>query len=77
MAFICKLGLFELQDAGSQHISEFLGVEPGMRVIDACAGGGGKNTSMGWLSYQLERETQNYFERIFCLDCLLDWSDRD
>ena len=37
-----KLGLFELQDAGSQYISEFLGVEPGMRVIDACAGGGGK-----------------------------------
>jgi 16S rRNA (cytosine967-C5)-methyltransferase len=37
-----KLGLFELQDAGSQSISEFLGVEPGMRVIDACAGGGGK-----------------------------------
>ncbi len=38
-----KLGLFELQDAGSQHISEFLNVEPGMRVIDACAGGGGKS----------------------------------
>lgn len=37
-----KLGLFEIQDAGSQAISEFLGVEPGMRVIDACAGGGGK-----------------------------------
>ena len=37
-----KLGLFELQDAGSQAISEFLEVEPGMRVIDACAGGGGK-----------------------------------
>ena len=37
-----KLGLFELQDAGSQYISEFLDVEPGMRVIDACAGGGGK-----------------------------------
>lgn len=37
-----KLGLFELQDAGSQHISEFLDVQPGMRVIDACAGGGGK-----------------------------------
>jgi 16S rRNA (cytosine967-C5)-methyltransferase len=37
-----KLGLFELQDAGSQFISEFLDVEPGMRVIDACAGGGGK-----------------------------------
>ncbi|MES2565332.1 MAG: RsmB/NOP family class I SAM-dependent RNA methyltransferase [Bacteroidota bacterium] len=37
-----KLGLFELQDAGSQSISEFLNVQPGMRVIDACAGGGGK-----------------------------------
>ena len=32
-----KLGLFELQDAGSKAISEFLEVEPGMRVIDACA----------------------------------------
>lgn len=37
-----KLGLFEVQDAGSQAISEFLEVEPSMRVIDACAGGGGK-----------------------------------
>lgn len=37
-----KLGLFEIQDTGSQAISEFLDVEPGMRVIDACAGGGGK-----------------------------------
>lgn len=38
-----KLGLFELQDAGSQAISEFMNLEPGMRVIDACAGGGGKS----------------------------------
>jgi 16S rRNA (cytosine967-C5)-methyltransferase len=38
-----KLGLFELQDAGSQKISEFMELEPGMRVIDACAGGGGKS----------------------------------
>ncbi len=38
-----KLGLFELQDAGSQQISEFLAPEAGMRVIDACAGGGGKS----------------------------------
>lgn len=37
-----KLGLFELQDAGSQSISEYMDLEPGMRVIDACAGGGGK-----------------------------------
>jgi 16S rRNA (cytosine967-C5)-methyltransferase len=36
-------GLFEVQDAGSQAIAPFLDVEPGMRVIDACAGGGGKS----------------------------------
>ena len=37
-----KSGWFEQQDAGSQHVAEALGVEPGMRVIDACAGAGGK-----------------------------------
>ena len=35
-------GLFELQDASSQQVAPFLQVEPGMRVIDACAGNGGK-----------------------------------
>lgn len=35
-------GLFEVQDAGSQQIAPFMRVEPGMRVIDACAGAGGK-----------------------------------
>ncbi len=35
-------GLFEIQDAGSQLIPAFLDVKPGMRVIDACAGAGGK-----------------------------------
>lgn len=37
-----KEGLFEIQDAASQLIAPFLSVEPGMRVIDACAGSGGK-----------------------------------
>lgn len=37
-----KRGLFEVQDAGSQRIVPFLQIEPGHRVIDACAGGGGK-----------------------------------
>lgn len=37
-----KEGLFEVQDAASQAIAPFLQVEPGMRVIDACAGAGGK-----------------------------------
>lgn len=36
-------GWFEVQDASSQLIAPFLDVKPGMRVIDACAGGGGKS----------------------------------
>ncbi|HRX28676.1 MAG TPA: methyltransferase domain-containing protein [Saprospiraceae bacterium] len=35
-------GLFEVQDIGSQQISKMLHPLPGMRVIDACAGAGGK-----------------------------------
>ncbi|TCN82307.1 RsmB/NOP family class I SAM-dependent RNA methyltransferase [Shewanella fodinae] len=37
-----KDGWFEQQDAGSQHVADALDVTPGMRVIDACAGAGGK-----------------------------------
>ena len=37
-----KEGLFEVQDASSQLVAASLAVEPGMRVIDACAGAGGK-----------------------------------
>ncbi|QOR74833.1 RsmB/NOP family class I SAM-dependent RNA methyltransferase [Cruoricaptor ignavus] len=37
-----KNGLFEVQDSGSQLIAEFLDVKPGQRVVDACAGAGGK-----------------------------------
>lgn len=44
-----KDGLFEVQDAGSQLIAPFLKVEPGMRVIDACAGGGGKTLHLAAL----------------------------
>lgn len=42
-------GWFEQQDAGSQQIAAFLGVEPGMRVIDACAGAGGKTLHLASL----------------------------
>jgi 16S rRNA (cytosine967-C5)-methyltransferase len=44
-----KQGLFEVQDAGSQAIAPFLQVEPGMRVIDACAGAGGKSLHLAAL----------------------------
>jgi 16S rRNA (cytosine967-C5)-methyltransferase len=37
-----KAGFFEVQDASSQRIGPLLRLEPGMRVIDACAGAGGK-----------------------------------
>lgn len=42
-------GFFEVQDAGSQTIAPFLDVEPGMRVIDACAGAGGKTLHLACL----------------------------
>lgn len=44
-----KSGLFEVQDAASQAIAPFLRVEPGMRVIDACAGAGGKSLHLAAL----------------------------
>jgi len=37
-----KNGLFEVQDFSSQLVAPFLDPKPGMRVVDACAGGGGK-----------------------------------
>lgn len=42
-------GFFEVQDEGSQCIAEFLNVSPGMRVIDACAGAGGKTLHLAAL----------------------------
>ena len=44
-----KNGLFEVQDAASQLVAPFLDVEPGMRVIDACAGAGGKSLHLAAL----------------------------
>lgn len=47
MAF--REGKFEQQDAGSQLIAPFLEVGPGMRVIDTCAGSGGKTLHLAAL----------------------------
>lgn len=44
-----KDGWFEVQDAGSQAISEFLDPSPGELVIDACAGAGGKSLHLAAL----------------------------
>lgn len=43
-------GFFEQQDAGSQLIAPYLDIEPGMRIIDACAGSGGKTLHLAALS---------------------------
>lgn len=37
-----KSGLFQVQDEAAQLVTEFLGPKPGERILDACAGLGGK-----------------------------------
>ena len=44
-----KKGLFEVQDASSQKVAPFLEVEKGMRVVDCCAGAGGKTLHLSAL----------------------------
>ncbi len=44
-----KKGFFEVQDLSSQLIAPLLDVAPGMRVIDACAGAGGKSLHLAAL----------------------------
>jgi 16S rRNA (cytosine967-C5)-methyltransferase len=44
-----KQGWFEVQDAGSQKISEFLDPKPNQFIIDACAGAGGKSLQIAAL----------------------------
>ncbi|WP_299800025.1 methyltransferase domain-containing protein [uncultured Maribacter sp.] len=44
-----KNGMFEVQDASSQLVAEFLDVEPGQRVVDTCAGAGGKSLHLAAL----------------------------
>ena len=44
-----KEGFFEVQDANSQLVAAFLDVKPGMRVVDTCAGAGGKALHMASL----------------------------
>jgi 16S rRNA (cytosine967-C5)-methyltransferase len=44
-----SLGHFEVQDGNSQQVAPALQVEPGMRVVDACAGAGGKSLHLAAL----------------------------
>jgi 16S rRNA (cytosine967-C5)-methyltransferase len=42
--------LFEVQDASSQLVADFLDVKPGMKVVDTCAGAGGKTLHLAALT---------------------------
>jgi 16S rRNA (cytosine967-C5)-methyltransferase len=44
-----KEGFYEVQDASSQLVAYFLDVKPGMRVVDTCAGAGGKTLHLASL----------------------------
>jgi 16S rRNA (cytosine967-C5)-methyltransferase len=41
-----RSGLVEIQDEGSQLVALLAGAKPGMRVVDYCAGAGGKTLAM-------------------------------
>ena len=44
-----KNGWFEVQDASSQLVADFLDVKSGMKVVDVCAGAGGKTLHLAAL----------------------------
>jgi len=48
-----KAGLFEVQDRSSQILCAALNVEPGMRVLDLCAGAGGKSLALAALGAEV------------------------
>ncbi len=50
-----KEGWMEIQDYSSQQVAPFLDVAPGMRVIDACAGAGGKTLHLAALMHNKGR----------------------
>ncbi len=41
-----QTGMVEIQDEGSQLVAALVGAAPGMRVVDYCAGAGGKTLAM-------------------------------
>lgn len=65
---LVQKGLFEPQDEGSQLITLACDVKPGMRVVDFCAGAGGKTLG---LAMQMENKGQ-----IIALDVMQSRLDR-
>jgi 16S rRNA (cytosine967-C5)-methyltransferase len=46
---VFKSGFFEVQDASSQLVAPYLQAMPGQRIVDACAGAGGKTLHLASL----------------------------
>ncbi len=46
---VFKQGWFEVQDISSQRVAELLDPKPGERIVDACAGAGGKSLHLASL----------------------------
>ncbi|MBL4905378.1 MAG: methyltransferase domain-containing protein [Flavobacteriaceae bacterium] len=46
---VFKKGYFEVQDASSQLVAAYLDAQPGMKVVDTCAGAGGKTLHLSAL----------------------------
>ncbi len=44
-----RKGWFEVQDFSSQQVAPFVQAEPGLRIVDACAGAGGKTLHLAAL----------------------------
>lgn len=54
-------GLFEVQDAGSQHVASYVAARPGDAVLDFCAGAGGKSLA---IAPSLQRRGQVFLHDI-------------
>jgi 16S rRNA (cytosine967-C5)-methyltransferase len=56
-----KAGLFEVQDEGSQLLSQLMQVEPGQLVMDFCSGSGGKTLAF---AHRMQNKGQIYLHDI-------------
>ncbi|MEM9249233.1 MAG: RsmB/NOP family class I SAM-dependent RNA methyltransferase, partial [Pseudomonadota bacterium] len=54
-----QTGLVEIQDAASQAVCAALPITPGMRVLDYCAGGGGKALALAALGAEVVAHDAN------------------
>ncbi|MEM1282091.1 MAG: RsmB/NOP family class I SAM-dependent RNA methyltransferase [Chlamydiota bacterium] len=56
-----RKGFFEVQDEGSQLLSNLVKVEPGQQVLDYCAGAGGKSLA---IAAKMQQKGQLYLHDI-------------